>query len=79
MKTVKVIVAAYNTNGEPDFFFVIVRCTQEEYDNGDHYVVAEEKAIREGYTPRISYDEFDTAGKALLPLFVWESASKVSV
>ncbi len=73
------IVACLNANGEPDFWFCIVRCTQEQYDNAEHYVLAENKSIQEGYEPRLSMDENDAAGKAILDKFVWESATEYTV
>ena len=75
----KLIVAALNANGEPDFFYCKVSCTDEQYDNGDHYVLAESLAVKEGYEPRLSFDENDSAGKAILEHFVWESAQTVKV
>ena len=77
--TRKMMVAAVNANGEPDFYFCKVRCTFEEYNNGEHYVLAERKAIDEGYEPHLSFDEDDPAGKAILDKFVWESASEYTV
>ena len=34
MKNRKCVVTVTNSNGEPDLFFVIVQCTDENYDNG---------------------------------------------
>ena len=79
MLRTKVIVAALNANGEPDFFFCIIRCTLEEYENAEHYVLAERRAIDEGYEPRLSFDENDAAGKAILDHFVWDSATEYTV
>lgn len=79
VKSHKMIVAAVNANGEPDFYFCKVRCNAEQYDNGDHYVLAERKAIDEGYEPKLSYDENDDAGKSILGHFVWASASEFTV
>lgn len=75
----RVVVAALNSNGEPDFYFVKIRSTYEEYQDGEHYALAERKAIDEGYEPRISFDELDPAGKAILEHFVWDSASTYTV
>jgi len=72
----KMIVAALNSNGEPDFYFCIVKSTLEEFNEGEHYVLAERMALKEGYEPRLSFDENDAAGKAILDHFVWESASE---
>lgn len=73
------MVAATNANGEPDFYFCIIRSTFEEQQNGDHYVLAERMSMKEGYAPRLSFDENDLAGKAILDHFVWESASEFTV
>jgi len=78
MKEIKCIVAAENANGVPDLYFVKVQCTDEQYNAGDHYTMATYSAIREGYEPMLTYDEFDSAGKAMLPLFNWDSASVVN-
>jgi len=75
MKIIKCIVAAMNSNGEPDLYFCIVKCNEEQYDCGDHYDRAKEQCKEDGYEPYIAYDETDTAGKAMLPLFNWDTAS----
>lgn len=68
------MVAAVNANGEPDFFFCKIECTANEYDLGEHYRAAERLAEQNGYEPKLSFDERDAAGKAILDHFVWESA-----
>lgn len=78
-REVKCIVAAHNANGEPDLFFVIVRCTEDQYDNGDHYAAANDFAETQGYDPALAYDEDDSAGRAMLGLFDWQTASSVSL
>lgn len=75
----KLIVAASNASGEPDFYFCKVSCTGEQYENGEHYVLAESLAIKEGYEPKLSYDENDKAGKAILENFDWNKAGKFTV
>jgi hypothetical protein len=75
----KMIVAALNSNGEPDFYFCIVKCTSTQRQEGAHYDLAERMARKEGYEPRLSFDESDPAGKAILPHFAWESASEFTV
>ncbi len=77
MKTIRCIVACENALGAPDLFFVKVRATDEQYSNGEHYDVAAATAEVEGYASRIVYDEFDSAGKAMLKLFKWKTASVV--
>lgn len=79
MLRLKIIVAVVNSNGDPDFYFCIVKCTLEEYNEGEHYMLAERMAIKEGYEPCLAFDENDEAGKAILDRFVWESASEFVV
>jgi hypothetical protein len=62
---------------DKDLFFVKVDCTQDEYDNGQHYEAAEEAAVNEGLEPAIVFDENDPGGRAMLDLFEWQSASVV--
>lgn len=79
LKEHKLIVACLNADGVPDFYFCKVRCTGEQYDNAEHYILAERRAIEAGYEPRLSFDENDAAGKAILGHFVWNSASTYTV
>jgi hypothetical protein len=75
---IKCIVPAFNASGEPDFFFCIVECTEEQYNDGQHYKVAREEADSEGYEEvGLVYDERDSGGKAILNCFEWESATVV--
>ena len=67
-------VAAVNGNGEPDIWYCYVKCTQDDIDNGDHYTFATELCEDEGYEPHLAFDEYDSAGKALMEHFVWSSA-----
>jgi hypothetical protein len=79
LETIRCIVAAVDSNGSPDFYFVKVSATQEQYDNGDHYDRAKEAAEDNGYEPRLAYDEHDAAGRAMLAQFEWDTASTVTV
>lgn len=79
IESIRMIVAAINANGEPDFYFCKVRCNPEQYANGDHYEFAEKMAVEEGYEPRLAYDEYDLGGKAILDHFVWNTASEFTV
>lgn len=79
MLTFRMIVAALNSMGEPDFYFCKIRCTFEEYTNGEHYALAERKASDEGYEPKLSFDENDAAGHAILDKFNWDTASEYTV
>lgn len=72
----RMVVAATNANGEPDFFFTGVTCSRTQYQNGEHYDFAKEIAKESGYeSPMVAYDEFNSAGKAMMPLFTWGSCS----
>ena len=78
-KIIRCIVAAINPNGEPDLYFVKVRCTEEDIDNGYHYATARNEAERNGYEPKMAMDENDAAGRAVLDKFEWDTASVVDV
>ena len=72
------MVAAVNEkSGEADFYFVKVNCTKQQYNLGEHYDAAERQAEKEGYEPKLTFDEFETAGKAMLDHFAWDSATMV--
>ena len=75
----KCIVACINSNGEPDLYFCIVECTEEQYNNGEHYDRANGQCDEDGYDSLLAYDENDSAGKAMLPLFEWDSASILEI
>ena len=81
LKIYRCVVACNGCNG-PDLYFVKVRATQSQYDQGYHYEGAKTAAYNEGYDVfdrTVVFDEYDTAGKALLDLFVWDSASIVDI
>lgn len=76
-RTHRVIVAVQSCGtGEPDLYFCKVRCSETEFENCDHYERAKQAARDEGYEGvMVPFDEHDKAGKAMLPLFQWETAS----
>jgi len=76
-KHIKCIVSVTNSNGEPDLFFIIVNATEEQIENGEHYDTAKDEACDYGYEPYLVYDENDSAGKSMLSLFQWETASVI--
>jgi hypothetical protein len=78
-KKIKCVVSVVDSNGSPDFHFVIVECTEEQYNNDEHYDAAKNDAADIGYEPYLAYDEFDNAGKAMLSLFNWETANTISI
>jgi hypothetical protein len=80
MNTIKMAVAGYNANGEPDFFFVKVECTEEQRGDGAHYHAAYQEAFENGYEgPYVAFDEDDPGFRALKDAFVWESATVIKV
>ena len=71
---IKCVIACSNASGEPDLYFVKVRCKESQYEEGDHYRKAENQAIEDGYEePFVSFDENDSAGRALCKLCEWSS------
>lgn len=76
---IRCIVAARNAGGEPDLFFVKIKATREEIENGDHYDAAMNAAEEDGYEPTLAYDEKDYGGKMMLKLFDWKTANIISV
>lgn len=77
---VKVAVACTNAGGEGDFFFCKIKATDEDYNLGKHYDKAEEMAEAEGYErPFVTFDENEAAGRAVMNLFHWESASVIEI
>ena len=77
--TIRCVVAVINSNGAPDFYFVHVRLTKEQYDEGAHYEAAKNDAEANGYEAYLAYDERDVAGAKLMDLFDWTTASLVDV
>lgn len=74
---IKCVVACMSTEGA-DFYFCKVKCSEEEYDQGEHYEIAEEAAADDGYDrPMVTFDEHD-GPEWLFERFVWTSASIVS-
>ncbi len=78
-KELKMIVAAVNAAGEPDFFFCKVNCSESEIDDGEHYEAARTLADEEGFETRLVFDERDSGGRAILDVFEWASATVVDL
>jgi len=75
---VRMVVAAHGNDG-PDLYFCKVECSQEQYDDGDHYDSAEFSADANGYGhPMVTFDENDPP-KPLFDLFNWDSASTFKI
>lgn len=72
---VRVAVACVNSNGEADFYFCKVVCTEQEYSLGAHYAYAKEAAENEGYETYLAYDEVERP--ELMSLFVWSTADYI--
>jgi hypothetical protein len=78
--TIRCIVAGINSNGEPDLFFVKVSANEPDIHLGLHCDAALYEACQQGYeNPMVAFDENDSAGRAMLPLFQWDTASVVEV
>jgi len=77
-KLIKCVVAGSNANGEPDFWFVIVRATQQQYDSGEHYKAAKAHADDNGFESSLAYDENDPP-KPLFEMFKWDTADTIDV
>ena len=78
---IKCVVACHDGDG-PNFYFVKVDCTKEQYDNGEHYEAAE-GIIRENYDvdgPFWVCDENDYPVNFIISNFPkWETADVTCV
>lgn len=77
----RMVVACTNSNGEPDFAFVRVRCTQSQRENGLDYRAAKKWAKENDYgCAMVAFNcEVDSAGQSIVDNFTWESASIISI
>jgi hypothetical protein len=76
--TVRTVVAGNGFNG-PDFFFCIIACSSEQYENGEHYDRAKQEAREHGYEGEmVAFDEIDGPA-GLFELFLWPSASVINL
>jgi hypothetical protein len=72
---IQMVVAANGFDG-PDFYFCKVDCSQQQYDNGEHYDIAKSAAKDNGYDePMVPFDRNDPPGRSFFDLFEWESAT----
>lgn len=71
------MIVAVGDNGqdEPDLYFCIVECTEQDVAAGRHYKRARAAAAVDNSGPFVAFDEYSSAGKSMLPLFAWRSAS----
>lgn len=78
MKLIRMLVACHYRSGVPGLFPFIVVCTQEQYDNGDHYEAAKEALyMYEG--PYVVIDENDDVSEEVLSCFDWIEAPVVDI
>jgi len=57
---IRCIVACRNASGTPDFYPCTVEVSQEQYDLGEHYDLAEKQAAEAGYDGiTLTYDEHE--------------------
>ena len=78
---VKCVVACLDSNGSPDFYFVKIKLTSDQFESGDHYKKADEYAGSEGYeTFGLVYDENDYSFSAFSrKAFDWKNATIVEI
>lgn len=79
MKTIRTMVLVTDSSGVPDIYICKIRCTLDEYNEGEHYSVAERQAEKKKYVMRYSFDEFDRAGKKIVGCFDWNTADEFTV
>lgn len=81
LKQYRMAIACLNDEGEPDFVFVIVKCTAEQCEKG-----LERKAAKKWAKERFDVSNpipfncnLDLMGKFLSKAFTWETASVIEV
>lgn len=76
IKKIKCVVACFDSQGKPTFFPCIIECTEQEYEIGEHYCMAREKAREAGYeNSMVVFDQHD-GPKWLFERF-WHSKRKI--
>jgi hypothetical protein len=75
----KMIVAATNANGDPDFYFCKVDCTEQDAQLGLHYEAAKNAAKDNGYEGEMFAFDGDDPPKPLFNLFNWDSVCPLSL
>ncbi len=79
-KTIKCVVAAIDSNGSSDFYFVKVKATQDKIDDGDHISAAKTQCEDDGYEAFLVYDQDDSAWSAFSrKAFDWKNAIVVEI
>ena len=72
------VVACRDSNGSPDLYALRIQCTEDQYENGDHYERAKEAVEENGYEASdIVFDENDHVFKVMFQVdFIdWETTS----
>ena len=79
-KARRCVVAGINADGDEDLSFIQVMATEQQVDRGAHFTAARRwyRFDRDG-VPGIVFDEQTLSGRALMPLFCWESSSTIDV
>lgn len=65
---IRMAVACFNTEGEPDFFLCVVEASSSEFAAGTHYDRATAMAADQGYLPpMVAFDSWDNKHGRLMP------------
>lgn len=73
----KVVVACVNASGQADLVPYVVRCTDDQIDEGAHYVIATQAAEEDDYeSPMVVFDHTDSH-RGMFGLFDWSSSDIV--
>ncbi len=78
LRTERVVVAVMTGEGA-DLYFVIVVCSEEQYECGKHYDAAKDIAEADGFDAYLAFDVSDPPGENLMKLFLWNTASTVDI
>ena len=70
-QTVKMVVLCRNSEGAPEFHTCAVEVTPTQRASGDHYEMAEDNAVDNGYEPQFAFEENDPAAKQMGEIHAW--------
>ena len=79
MSPIKVVVFAHDSNGEAALFPVIVKCTDDQRDEGEHYAAGIAAAEAAGYEGAMACDEDDSAGRTVGGCFNWADVRIIDI
>jgi hypothetical protein len=66
-RAIVIVSACTSSDGTPEFALTTVRATCDQFNNGEHYELTEDKLVEQGYeSPFVHFDEVDAPG-FLLP------------